>query len=97
MFLGILMPSVISVHFSQLVDQSVTYAHTSLHYQTYSCQDISQVSWGDTNGEVVDHECNLGSTQNRVSDTITHVTLNIINDVMTLHDVDQCEDLVAKF
>ena len=29
MFLGILMPSVISVHFSQLVDQSVTYAHNS--------------------------------------------------------------------
>jgi len=68
MFLGILMPSVISVHFSQLVDQSVTYAYTSLHYQTYSCQDISQVSWGDTNGEAVDHECNLGSTQNRVSE-----------------------------
>ena len=56
--LSILMPSVICVHFSQLVDCCnigihliTSIEHTHAKISVLECQ----VSWGDTNGEVVDH------------------------------------------
>ena len=43
--LSTLMPCVICVHFSQLVDHCVTWACSSKHYSWYSCQRISKRTW----------------------------------------------------
>ena len=40
------------------------------------------MSWGDFNGEVVHHQYDYHMPQNRVSDILTHVTLNTINNVV---------------
>ena len=64
----VLMPSFICVHFSQLVDHFVTQAyvpHNTLedtHAKILVSTLEHQLSQGDTNGEVVDHQCNLACT-----------------------------------
>ena len=40
------------------------------------------MSWVDTNGEVINQQCNYHMAQSRVRDTITCVTLNTISDVV---------------
>ena len=90
-FLSILMASVICVHFSQLVDH---YVHMHPPHNiieiTHSKILVSalqhQVSRGDTYSEVADHQCTQDTPQNRVSDTIMHVILNTINNVVRLLD-----------
>ena len=41
-----------------------------------------QVSWGDADTAVVDHNVTYHTPQSRVNDTFTHVTLNIMNRVV---------------
>ena len=52
----------------------VEHTHTKILVSALECQ----VSWGDTYGEVVDHSCNWHTPQNRVGNTIVHVTLNSV-------------------
>jgi hypothetical protein len=77
------MPSVICVHFSQHIDHYVTYRHEprNIIEHTHAKLLVSalerQVSWGDTNDEVVDHFCNpTYASKWGKWHYITHVTLN---------------------
>ena len=61
MFLNTLVPSIICVHFSQLVDHYVTWTHTPYAIIKHTQAKIlastleCQVSWDDTTGDIIGH------------------------------------------
>ena len=57
--------------------------HFSMQEEDILEHTNAKCSSGGTYCEVVSHQCNLAyASRNRVSDTITHVTLNTINGVV---------------
>ena len=85
--LEVLLPSVICVHFSLLVDHLYRIGIHRITLWTYSCQDVSNRSWTPVcDGVKLMMKLLIISVtyrmpQNKVSDTIMHVTLNTINGV----------------